>query len=186
MGVEDLHRRAVHLHLDPQGAARLKPPDRRIAGQGADLHHALGEAGQDRVAVLLLLDPQRGVEVAGHVQPPGDLVGLVHVAGSGATHVQLLHRHDVRLQGGQHLGHAADVQPPVVPDAAMHIVGDDPGHGSGVHGFCGGGKAEGTTGARPWFATPLRKISPKPSVNVSVIFPRRGLLAYGRGQADTP
>ncbi len=68
------------------------------------------------------------MEVAGHLQELGDLVRLVDVAGPAAAHVQLLQRHNVGVQAGQHVGHAAHVEALVVPDAAMDVVGDDPGH----------------------------------------------------------
>ena len=129
VGVDDLHLHAADLHGDPQGAAGLQPQTRVQAGQGGGFDQALGIAGQDRVAVLLLLDPQRGVEMAAHLQPPGDLIGLVDAAAARAPHIHLLQRDNVRLQRGDGRGHAADIQLAVHADAAVDVVGDDARHG---------------------------------------------------------
>ena len=48
-----------------------------------------------------------------------------------------------RVERGQHIGDPGHVQPPVVPDAAAHIVGDDPGHALvGVAVFRGSGNRQ--------------------------------------------
>ena len=45
---------------------------------------------------------QRGVEVAGHAEPLGDVVRLVDPAGPRAADVELLQGDDVRLLRGDH------------------------------------------------------------------------------------
>jgi hypothetical protein len=135
VGVDDLHLGPLHVDLDPQRAARLQRGDARVAGERAGLDQDLGIGGEDGVAVELLLHLEGGVEVARHPEALGDLVRLVHVAGAGAADVQLLQRHDVRLQGRQHVGDPRDVEPAIVPDAAMHIVGQDARHGGRTFGF---------------------------------------------------
>lgn len=79
VGVDDLDRAALDLHLDPKCAARFESGHTRVAGQGAHLDEPFGEAGEDGVAVALLLGLQRGVEMVGHLETVGDLAGLVGV-----------------------------------------------------------------------------------------------------------
>src|SRR5206468_3544253 len=90
----------------------------------------LGPAGQYGVAVEFLLDLQRGVEVEGHLQLSGDLMGLVDPAGARAADVELLQAHHVRLELGDHGRDAIDIEPAVDADAAMDVVGQDPWHGA--------------------------------------------------------
>ena len=56
--------------------------------------------------------------------------GLIDAAGPGAAHIQFLKADDVRLQLGDHVGDARDVQLTIDADAAMDIIGDESGHGS--------------------------------------------------------
>ncbi len=101
-----------------------------MAGQGPRLDQPLWQCGQDGVAVLLFLHPQSRVEMEGHLQPLGQPVRLVHAPGARPPDVHLLQGHDIRRLGCDHVGDTGDVQPPVIADAAMHIVGQDAWHGS--------------------------------------------------------
>ncbi|MNN79468.1 hypothetical protein D3C81_1961160 [compost metagenome] len=65
-----------------------------------------------------------------HRQKFGDGAGLIDAVGAGAAHVQFLQTDDVRLQLGDHGGDARHVQLAVDADAAVHIIGDESGHGS--------------------------------------------------------
>ena len=69
------------------------------------------------------------METETHRQTVGDGLGLIDVARAGAAHVQFLQTDDVRFVLGDHRGDAIDVQPPIDADAAVHIVGDQTGHG---------------------------------------------------------
>ena len=64
------------------------------------------------------------MEAAGHAQALGDAVRLVHAAGAGAADIHLLQADDVRRLGGDHRGDAPDVQTPVGPQAAVHVVAE--------------------------------------------------------------
>ncbi len=130
VGVEDVELDAVEIDRDPHGAAPLQSPHALQRRQGALVHQTLGPVGQDRVAIALLLDAEGGVEVVGHGQFAGDGVGLVDPAGARAQHVHLLQADDVGFELGDHRGDAADIEPAIHADAAMHVVGQDPRHGS--------------------------------------------------------
>ena len=84
-----------------------------MAGQGAGLDQPLGQAGEDGVAIQLLLDLQRGVEVVGHRQAPGDLMGLIGMT-EVAKPMPLAARGGCWFEAGAvrlHLGVEADFRP---------------------------------------------------------------------------
>ncbi|MNC79147.1 hypothetical protein D3C75_1315490 [compost metagenome] len=57
-------------------------------------------------------------------------MGLIDAVGAGAADVQFLQADDIRFQLGDDGGDAGHVQLAVDADAAVHIVGDESGHGS--------------------------------------------------------
>ena len=87
MSVENLHRAALNLHLDPDRASGFQARDRLVAGQGTHLDQMFGIGGEDGVAIEFFLHLQGGMEANGHAQAPRYLVGLVHMAGAGPTDV---------------------------------------------------------------------------------------------------
>ncbi len=83
---------------------------------------------QNGVAIKFGLDPHGRMEPRGHGQAFGDGFGLIHLAGAGPAHVQLLKADDVGFVFADHGDDAIDIQTLVRPDAAMDVIGQKAGH----------------------------------------------------------
>ena len=129
VGGQHVQADALDLDLDPQGAARLQTRHASHRRQGAGTNQGFRMGCQDGVAILLGLDGHRRVEADGHLQAVGDGARLIHPAGAGAVHVQLLKADDVRFQLPDHASDPVHIEAFVHADTAMHIVGHKP-HGA--------------------------------------------------------
>src|SRR5690606_31345638 len=121
MRVDHLQLRAADVDRDPDRAARLA--DR---GEGRGPHQPRRQRRQDGIAILLLFEMERRMEMGLHAQMRGDEVGLVDAAGAGPADIDLLKRGDVGLATGDDLRDAGRIAPPVRAAAGVDVVGQYP------------------------------------------------------------